>query len=147
MVPGRPLANSVAHWKSPASPPRAGGGTSPPWTPPSPAATWRAASCSSRRARSGGGARASDTIITVLLGDPTVGELVDVGQRPRAVVDRLRHDVLTHETLPFGTPPRITVDPVYDAREARAVITAARADYDRRFDAGARRDDRPGGAP
>ena len=75
---------------------------------------------------------ADDKIIAVLLGDPTFGELVDVRQLPRAVVDRIRHYFLTYKTIPGGRSS-ITVDPVYDAAEARAVIVAARADYDRMF--------------
>ncbi|HZP42742.1 MAG TPA: inorganic pyrophosphatase [Candidatus Binatia bacterium] len=75
---------------------------------------------------------ADDKIIAVLVGDPTFGELVDVGQLPRAVVDRLRHYFLTYKTMP-GEAKTISVDPVYGAREARAVLHAARADYARRF--------------
>ncbi|MEO6026018.1 MAG: inorganic diphosphatase, partial [Candidatus Binatia bacterium] len=75
---------------------------------------------------------ADDKIIAVLLGDPTFGDLVDVRQLPRAVVDRLRHYFLTYKTIP-GDTSTITVDPVYDAAEARAVITAARADYAAQF--------------
>jgi inorganic pyrophosphatase len=76
---------------------------------------------------------ADDKIIAVLLGDPTFGEVTDVGRLPRAVVDRLRHYFLTYKTIPGDTRATITVDPVYDAAEARAVIMAARADYARRF--------------
>jgi inorganic pyrophosphatase len=76
---------------------------------------------------------ADDKIIAVLLGDPTFGEIADVRQLPRAVIDRLRHYFLTYKTIPGDTASTITVDPVYDAAEARAVITAARADYARKF--------------
>ena len=76
---------------------------------------------------------ADDKIIAVLLGDPTFGELADVRQLPRAVLDRLRHYFLTYKAIPGETKATITVDPVYDAMEARAVITAARADYRRHF--------------
>ena len=75
---------------------------------------------------------ADDKIIAVLLGDPTLGELTDVSQLPRAVVDRLRHYFLTYKMIP-GETATISVDPVYDATAARAVITAAREDYRRRF--------------
>jgi inorganic pyrophosphatase len=43
---------------------------------------------------------ADDKIIAVLLGDPTFGELADVRQLPRAVIDRLRHYFLTYKTIP-----------------------------------------------
>lgn len=75
---------------------------------------------------------ADDKIIAVLVGDPTFGEVTDVGALPRAVVDRLRHYFLTYKTMP-GEAKTISVDPVYDAREARAVLDAARVDYARHF--------------
>jgi len=81
-------------------------------------------------------AQADDKIIAVLIGDPTFGELTDVGQLPRAVVDRLRHYFLTYKAMPGDPKTHITVDPVYDAGTARAVIEAARADYARRFASG-----------
>jgi len=77
--------------------------------------------------------QADDKIIAVLLGDPTFGELTDVSQLPRAVVDRLRHYFLTYKTIPGDMRPTITVDPVYSAMEARGVLVAAREDYRERF--------------
>jgi inorganic pyrophosphatase len=80
---------------------------------------------------------ADDKIVAVLLGDPTFGELTDVGQLPRGIVDRLRHYFLTYKRIPGETGAEITVDPVYDAAVARGVIEAARRDYRRQFgDAG-----------
>jgi inorganic pyrophosphatase len=76
---------------------------------------------------------ADDKIIAVLFGDPTYGELVDISQLPRAVVDRIRHYFLTYKTIPGDTPPTITVDPLYSAMEARAVLSAAAADYRSHF--------------
>ena len=72
---------------------------------------------------------ADDKIIAVLLGDPTYGELVDVSQLSRAVIDRLRHYFLTYKVMPNEGPQLITVDPVYNSMEARAVLIAARTDY------------------
>ena len=76
---------------------------------------------------------ADDKIVAVLLGDPTYGELADVSQLPRAVIDRLRHYFLTYKTIPGDTRPTITVDPLYSAMEARGILAAARTDYDARF--------------
>jgi len=76
---------------------------------------------------------ADDKVIAVLLGDPTYGEMTDVHQLPRPVIDRLRHYFLTYKTIPGDTKSTITVDPVYDAMAARAVIGAARTDYGRHF--------------
>ncbi|MND05370.1 inorganic pyrophosphatase [compost metagenome] len=61
------------------------------------------------------------------------GELADVSQLPRAVIDRLRHYFLTYKTIPGETGSPITVDPVYGAKEARAVLGAARDDYAAEF--------------
>jgi len=72
---------------------------------------------------------ADDKILAVLLGDPTYGEIVDVSQLPRPIIDRLRHYFLTYKALPGDGPNPITVDPVYDAMEARGILGAARADY------------------
>jgi inorganic pyrophosphatase len=80
---------------------------------------------------------ADDKIIAVLLGDPTFGELLDVEQLSRAVIDRLRHYFLTYKSIPGETPARITVDPVYGPRDARDVLEAARADYRMRYEGGA----------
>ena len=76
---------------------------------------------------------ADDKIIAVLLGDPTFGELVDVSQLPRPIIDHLRHYFLTYKAIPGDAPNPITVDPVYDAMEARGILAAARADYAHAF--------------
>ena len=76
---------------------------------------------------------ADDKIIAVLIGDPTYGDIVDVSQLPDAVIDRLRHYFLTYKTIPGEASATITVDPVYNAMEARAVLKAARADYVTKF--------------
>jgi inorganic pyrophosphatase len=76
---------------------------------------------------------ADDKILAVLLGDPTYGEITGVAQLPRPIVDRLRHYFLTYKAIPGDTPNAITVDPVYDAMEARGVLLAAQADYAHAF--------------
>ncbi len=79
------------------------------------------------------GAEADDKIIAVLIGDPTYGDMTNISEIPRAIIDRLRHYFLTYKTIPGESAATITVDPVYNAAEARAVLTAARADYDAKF--------------
>lgn len=76
---------------------------------------------------------ADDKIIAVLIGDPTYGDIVDVSQIPRPVIDRLRHYFLTYKTIPGESAATITVDPVYDASDARAILNAAQADYAAKF--------------
>jgi hypothetical protein len=53
---------------------------------------------------------ADDNILAVLLGDPTYGEIIDVSQLPRPIIDRLRHYFLTYKPLPGDAPNPITVD-------------------------------------
>jgi inorganic pyrophosphatase len=76
---------------------------------------------------------ADDKIVAVLVGDPTYGDVRELADLPRAVVDRLRHYFLTYKAIPGDAAAAITVDPVYAAAQAHAVIDAARADYARRF--------------
>ena len=76
---------------------------------------------------------ADDKIVAVLLGDPTYGEIRELADLPRAVMDRLRHYFLTYKAIPGEDAAGITVDPVYDASRAHAVIEAARGDYARHF--------------
>jgi inorganic pyrophosphatase len=76
---------------------------------------------------------ADDKIIAVLLGDPSFGELTELTELPRAVLDRLRHYFLTYKAIPGEASARITVDPAYGAKHARAVLEAARDDYRRAF--------------
>lgn len=78
---------------------------------------------------------ADDKIIAVLLGDPTYGEVREIGELPRAVIDRLRHYFLTYKTIPGDAPPRITVDPLYGIADAHAVLAASRRDYAVKFPA------------
>jgi len=72
-------------------------------------------------------------IIAVLIGDPTYGDIDDVSEIPRPVIDRLRHYFLTYKTIPGESAATITVDPVYNAIEARAVLNAAQSDYLAKF--------------
>jgi len=76
---------------------------------------------------------ADDKIIAVLIGDPTYGDIDDVSEIPRPVIDRLRHYFLTYKTIPGESAATITVDPVYNAIEARAVLNAAQSDYLAKF--------------
>ena len=54
---------------------------------------------------------ADDKILAVLMGDPTYGNLVDVSQLPRPVVDRLRHYFLTYKALPGDAPTPLLSTP------------------------------------
>jgi inorganic pyrophosphatase len=73
---------------------------------------------------------ADDKIIGVLIGDPSFGGVEEISELPRPVIDRLRHYFLTYKPIPGEASARITVDPVYSARDARMILEAARADYE-----------------
>ena len=77
--------------------------------------------------------QADDKIIAVLVGDPLYGEFTDVTRLPRPVVDRLRHYFLTYKSIPGESTHPITVDPVYRAADAHAVLRASREDYEAEF--------------
>jgi inorganic pyrophosphatase len=76
---------------------------------------------------------ADDKILAVLIGDPTYGDLSDIRDLPRAVIDRLRHYFLTYKRIPGDGPETISVDPVYGVEPARRVLEAARVDYHSTF--------------
>lgn len=79
-------------------------------------------------------AEADDKIIAVLVGDPTYGDLTELSDLPRPVLDRLRHYFLTYKTIPGAPGPSITVDPPYGAADALRVLRAAREDYRSSFE-------------
>lgn len=79
---------------------------------------------------------ADDKIIAVLLGDPTFGDVRDVAELPRAVIDRMRHYFLTYKAIPGDSPSGITVDPLYGPEAAYRVLRAAREDYEATFERG-----------
>ncbi len=72
---------------------------------------------------------ADDKIIAVLVGDPAYGNLKDVTELPRSVIDRLRHYFLTYKQIPGEPGPKITVDPIYGAAMAHTVVEASMRDY------------------
>jgi inorganic pyrophosphatase len=76
---------------------------------------------------------ADDKILAVLIGDPTYGDMADIRQVPRPVIDRLRHYFLTYKAIPGEQSATITVDPIYDAMEARGILKASSLDYEAEF--------------
>jgi inorganic pyrophosphatase len=72
---------------------------------------------------------ADDKIIAVLQNDPVYGQLTDVAQCPKAVLDRLRHYFLTYKSIPGETTSPVHIDQLYGPEQAREVILASMADY------------------
>jgi inorganic pyrophosphatase len=73
---------------------------------------------------------ADDKIIAVLAGDSVFGELTELSQVPRALIDRLRHYFLTYKLSPDQPAPvKVEIAQVYGRDEAREVIKASFEDY------------------
>ena len=71
---------------------------------------------------------ADDKIIAVLENDTIWDQARDIGDIPQVLVERLRHYFSTYK-LVSGEPDRISIEQIYDAKQACAVIEAAVADY------------------
>jgi len=76
---------------------------------------------------------ADDKILAVLVDDAAFGAFADITDVPSALIDRLRHYFLTYKAIPGDSRSVVTIDEVYGAKEAQAVIAASLADYRARF--------------
>ena len=91
------------------------------------------------RARPIGGLRmvdgdeADDKIVAVLESDMAYGELRDIADAPKGVIERLRHYFLTYKQMP-GEPLRtVRIAEIYDRVEAVEVIRRSLDDYRESF--------------
>lgn len=75
---------------------------------------------------------ADDKIIAVLANDNVWGEITDISELPKALIERLRHYFSTYKILP-GKESLIFVEKAYDAEHAKAVVEAAIRDYEREY--------------
>ena len=75
---------------------------------------------------------ADDKIIAVLANDGMWGEVNELADLPKILVDRLVHYFSTYKLIP-GKEIKVSVDKIYDRTEAYAVIGAARRDYEAKF--------------
>ncbi len=71
---------------------------------------------------------ADDKVIAVMVGDQTYGEIRDVSELSKGVLNRLRHYFLTYKNLP-DVASTCRIDYEYGAAEAKKVIIAATEDY------------------
>jgi inorganic pyrophosphatase len=78
---------------------------------------------------------ADDKIIAVLDRDAVFGAARDLHEIPTALVDRLRHYLLTYKLTPGAERSPVTIDAVYGAERAAQVIAASVDDYTERFGA------------
>lgn len=75
------------------------------------------------------GNEADDKIIAVLENDITYGDITDITEVPRGLLDRLTHYFLTYKQLPSEAPRRIEITDTYNREEAHEVIRRSLADY------------------
>jgi len=75
------------------------------------------------------GGEADDKIVAVLKGDQAYGDINDISELPKMVVDRVRHFFLTYKDLDGGAK-NVEITHVYGKDEAYEVINRSRADYD-----------------
>jgi inorganic pyrophosphatase len=71
---------------------------------------------------------ADDKIVAVLEGDFVWGEVRDIGELPKILVERLHHYFSTYKLVP-GAQPQIAVQRTYGAEHAERVVAASMADY------------------
>lgn len=72
---------------------------------------------------------ADDKIIAVLKNDAAYGQMGDISQVPRAVLDRLRHYFLTYKQSPDSEASACSITHVYGRDEALEVVSRSLADY------------------
>lgn len=78
------------------------------------------------------GGEADDKIIAVLKGDQAYGEVNDIADMPKLVIDRVRHFFLTYKDLDGGAK-NVEITHVYGREEAFEVIKRANADYTAKY--------------
>jgi inorganic pyrophosphatase len=87
------------------------------------------------------GNQADDKIVAVLRGDSTYDGVLDVGQLPHGMLDRLRHYFLTYKQMPGEERP-VAIREVYDRAEAFEMVRRSQADYAAEFGDPAKREQR-----
>ena len=79
------------------------------------------------------GEQADDKIIAVLEADLAYGHVKEIGDCPKALVDRLKHYFLSYKQFPGEAPRRVEIADVYDRVEALDVIARSFSDYQKQF--------------
>jgi inorganic pyrophosphatase len=74
------------------------------------------------------GGEADDKIIAVLPNDNLWADVEAIAELPDVLVERLRHYFSTYKLI-SGKPSQVSIDAVYDRKQAEQVIEAAMADY------------------
>jgi len=80
------------------------------------------------------GDEADDKIIAVLKGDATFGDIKDISEIPKHMIDRLTHYFLTYKEMPNNNAQKeCEITDVYKRDEALEVIRRSIKDYNNRF--------------
>ena len=79
------------------------------------------------------GNEADDKILAVLCDDPAYGAFRSIADCPRSLIERLRHYFLTYKDMPGQNSRRVEITDIYDADEARHIISLSIADYQASF--------------
>ncbi len=74
------------------------------------------------------GGEADDKIIAVLKGDQAYGEINDLSEMPKMVIDRVKHFFLTYKDL-GGNSKNVEITHVYGKEEALKVVRLSHEDY------------------
>lgn len=77
--------------------------------------------------------QADDKIVAVLKGDAAFGHCREIGDLPRALIERLQHYFLTYKRPPGAALEAIHINSVYGSALAHEVIERSRADYEERY--------------
>ena len=78
-------------------------------------------------------AQADDKIIAVLESDLAYGQIKEVADVPRGLIDRLKHYFLSYKQLPEDAPKKVEIVDVYPREEALEVIRRSALDYEEKF--------------
>jgi inorganic pyrophosphatase len=81
------------------------------------------------------GDEADDKIIAVLESDVAYGQIGELADVPRGLVDRLKHYFLSYKQLPNEAPRRVEIAEVYNRADAFEAINRSIQDYRARYGA------------
>ena len=79
------------------------------------------------------GNQADDKIIAVLESDLAFGQIQEIDDVPKGLIDRLKHYFLSYKQLPSDPDKKVEIVDVYDRTEALDVITRSLHDYEHEF--------------
>jgi inorganic pyrophosphatase len=85
------------------------------------------------------GVEADDKIIAVMVDDIAYGQIQDISECPKGLVDRLKHYFLSYKQLPNEGYRKVQIPEVYDRAEAIGVIRRSFDDYHNKYGAPAER--------